>query len=421
MNNIKKFVLYGLTTKTPVKVVKKEIEEFSTIKVKEISWFDNQQESEDTRKITYFVVFKDQAVILKILRERVRLISKQNVTWNKYVSRSNTIIMQCFKCQEFGHTMKNCKNEERCVRCSENHSSKSCIFRIDPLNPYSKIPRNKIKCANCSEHHTANYEKCKARPTIVPKINNEKPCESYDKKIVQKLSEDILEMSEKLLDRKFINMQNQIKQLQRQLEVFEADKTILELDIAILRSQANQTRYSIEKLNDLQQNKCGVTKQEPQNFSSTNQPQIYSHSSCYQPTAQTANKETQNFSSINQPHILHSTYYQPADQNTNQEQQNFSLINQPHISHSVYYQQTAQTTNQETQSFSSTNQPKISHSTYYQENAQIINQDPQNFSSIYQPQSHSHNLYNQTTFETQQCTHQMYYSTPLATCQMSAQ
>jgi len=319
-------------------VIIKEIEACSTFKVSEISWIDkNEKEEVKTNEVTYFVMFKDQAITLKILREKVEFISNQNITWNKYVKKSKTIIrfVQCFKCQEFGHKMKNCKNEDRCGRCSENHSSKSCIYRIDPLNPYSKIPRNKIKCANCSEHHTANYEKCRARPTIAPKINNEKLCECYDKEIVQKLSEDILEISEKLLDR-LINMQNQIKQLQKQLEVFEAEKTIMELDIAILKSQANQARYSIEKLNDLQQNKCGVTKQEPQNFSSTNQPQI-------------------------------------------------------------------------------------SQSTYYQETAQTTNQESQNFSSIYQPQIHLHSSYNQPNFETQQWTHQIYYSTPSATCQMSAQ
>ena len=57
---------------------------------------------------------------------------------------------QCYKCQSFGHSARNCTKEEKCVVCAGSHNVKDCNQREG----------NVKKCANCGENHTASYGGC---------------------------------------------------------------------------------------------------------------------------------------------------------------------------------------------------------------------------------------------------------------------
>ena len=61
-------------------------------------------------------------------------------------------ILQCFKCQSFGHKALNCTKKEKCVVCGEAHSHKNCPNK----------EKRKPKCANCRGPHVANYTGCPA-------------------------------------------------------------------------------------------------------------------------------------------------------------------------------------------------------------------------------------------------------------------
>ena len=61
-------------------------------------------------------------------------------------------ILQCFKCQSFGHKALNCTKKEKCVVCGEAHSHKNCPNK----------EKRKPKCANCRGPHVANYRGCPA-------------------------------------------------------------------------------------------------------------------------------------------------------------------------------------------------------------------------------------------------------------------
>ena len=50
-------------------------------------------------------------------------------------------ILQCFKCQGFGHKALNCTKNEKCVVCGEAHSHKNCPNK----------EKRKPKCANCRD------------------------------------------------------------------------------------------------------------------------------------------------------------------------------------------------------------------------------------------------------------------------------
>ena len=53
--------------------------------------------------------------------------------------RTPVSVTQCFNCQSFGHSAKNCRLKQKCLICGESHSHKRCPNR----------EARKPKCANC--------------------------------------------------------------------------------------------------------------------------------------------------------------------------------------------------------------------------------------------------------------------------------
>lgn len=64
---------------------------------------------------------------------------------------------RCHKCQQFGHMVKNCKNDMKCVRCSGNHSGNNC--------------KNDIKCCNCAGNHQSSSTSCSVFQQCLNRIN----------------------------------------------------------------------------------------------------------------------------------------------------------------------------------------------------------------------------------------------------------
>lgn len=65
--------------------------------------------------------------------------------------RQKREIVQCTKCQRYGHTKHFCHNNARCVKCIGNHATESC-----------KRERNdvQVQCVLCNGNHPANYKGC---------------------------------------------------------------------------------------------------------------------------------------------------------------------------------------------------------------------------------------------------------------------
>ena len=59
-------------------------------------------------------------------------------------------VTQCFNCQSFGHSAKNCRSKQKCLICGESHSHKGCP------NKEARKPQ----CANCKGPHVASYKGC---------------------------------------------------------------------------------------------------------------------------------------------------------------------------------------------------------------------------------------------------------------------
>ena len=66
--------------------------------------------------------------------------------------RAPISVRQCYNCQNFGHSAKNCQAKIKCVICEVGHSHKGCPNR----------EKKQLKCANCKGPHVANYKGCPA-------------------------------------------------------------------------------------------------------------------------------------------------------------------------------------------------------------------------------------------------------------------
>ena len=72
-------------------------------------------------------------------------------------------VKQCFKCQKYGHSAIECKNEQRCLRCSSQHTLKQCAE-----------PKENAKCANCGGSHASVYKWCSSYQNAVVEATKRK-------------------------------------------------------------------------------------------------------------------------------------------------------------------------------------------------------------------------------------------------------
>ena len=75
------------------------------------------------------------------------------------VSKLNTKLSRCFKCQKYGHLGEDCRGRPNCGRCSGPHITKGC-------------QSNKIKCVNCGKDgHPAYANSCPKRQQILQAVH----------------------------------------------------------------------------------------------------------------------------------------------------------------------------------------------------------------------------------------------------------
>ena len=65
-------------------------------------------------------------------------------------------IVQCKRCQRYGHTQKYCNHTFRCVKCAGTHPTDQC----------RKSPETPAKCIHCQGDHPANYKGCSAYKSL---------------------------------------------------------------------------------------------------------------------------------------------------------------------------------------------------------------------------------------------------------------
>ena len=88
---------------------------------------------------------------------RLRYILNQSITWESPKTKKREI--QCFRCQSWGHSARNCNSIFKCVKCNLNHEPGKCTVKKGESSP---------TCVNCNESgHAANYRGCPSYKTYL--------------------------------------------------------------------------------------------------------------------------------------------------------------------------------------------------------------------------------------------------------------
>lgn len=85
-----------------------------------------------------------------------RFLHQTNIRFERQASKS---VSQCFKCQHYGHSSRNCSRAPRCVKCAESHDSRECTLE--------KTVDSVTRCVNCKGAHTANFRGCPHYQTLL--------------------------------------------------------------------------------------------------------------------------------------------------------------------------------------------------------------------------------------------------------------
>lgn len=138
-----KVVMKGLTRETECQTIANELIEmdFNVDKVVQLKKLKNRQPLP-----IFQITLKDKTKLHEIQKiTRFMYMSVVVETYNR-----PGIINQCYRCQGFNHSSVNCHIAFKCVKCGEQHDSRTC----------KKSRDTPATCANCGGDHPANHTKC---------------------------------------------------------------------------------------------------------------------------------------------------------------------------------------------------------------------------------------------------------------------
>ena len=104
----------------------------------------------DSRVLPIFKLEISDSAEAKALISQNLMCNLTGIVYQVEEFRRPISVTQCFNCQSFGHSAKNCRSKQKCLICGESHSHKGCPNR----------EAKKAKCANCSGPHVASYRGC---------------------------------------------------------------------------------------------------------------------------------------------------------------------------------------------------------------------------------------------------------------------
>jgi hypothetical protein len=152
------FVIYGLDNSPAEADVKQDLEE-KGINCKYVYKMKNTNSP-------LYVVITDNKTTLRDLESKAKTVEFVIVKWKKLINSRK--IIQCHKCQVWGHAASNCHANPKCLKCAKDHLTSDCTLK-------KEVPEDQklLKCANCGQGHLANSTSCDvylARKSHVEKI-----------------------------------------------------------------------------------------------------------------------------------------------------------------------------------------------------------------------------------------------------------
>lgn len=104
-----------------------------------------------TKGRSLYMITTTKDYTIRRLNAEIKYINHTKVSWERRNSSERQII-QCHRCQSWGHATSNCRMPPRCLKCASPHLTHEC----------KKKPDTPAKCANCDKDHPANYTGCEA-------------------------------------------------------------------------------------------------------------------------------------------------------------------------------------------------------------------------------------------------------------------
>ncbi len=110
-----------------------------------IAWFKKIVESEKTHS-SLIVEIAIETMMNRLLDVNM-LNSYQECSCELF--EKNCCITQCYRCFDFDHMTRFCKNKERCFKCADKHHIERCV-----------VSMNRRRCANCNDSHELWRRSC---------------------------------------------------------------------------------------------------------------------------------------------------------------------------------------------------------------------------------------------------------------------
>lgn len=151
----KAFVIYNLNSDFTDQEIKEALQKEFDLSIDRLSKLKN------TKSPIYLVTIKNP-INKTQLNKQCSLILNTKITWDIY--RNKREIIQCKRCQEWGHATSNCHAKARCLKCADNHLSFEC----------TKSKELPAKCCNCGEDHPANSEQGRVYINAVSNLNTKR-------------------------------------------------------------------------------------------------------------------------------------------------------------------------------------------------------------------------------------------------------
>lgn len=146
-----KLILKGLPPNITPGEIKSDLTS-NKFKVREVKQFlknvENDGVKTEVKLPIYSVEFEPETPVKDVFKQKKVCFCL--IHWEKLRTRNKVI--QCFKCQAYGHFSKNCYKSLKCVLCTGAHALQDC--------PLKHKPDQLLKCANCGENHSAGSRDC---------------------------------------------------------------------------------------------------------------------------------------------------------------------------------------------------------------------------------------------------------------------
>lgn len=114
-----------------------------------------------------YIVITEGNITLAHLQSNIKAINHTIVHWERH--RNQKVMIQCRRCQAWGHAQSNCYLTPKCLKCAQNHLTYAC-----DIKEKTEETTKRIKCANCAGNHPANSVECQSYLDRLNYINNKK-------------------------------------------------------------------------------------------------------------------------------------------------------------------------------------------------------------------------------------------------------